>query len=117
MKTVHYKGTRPGGWSHYEIARAIGWATGRRPWVLHLSPAMLGRVAKLDGWWRKDKAKLTADRVSYMCHPDWVVSERARPPARLWQPEIETRAGLRATARCACAARSPTPPSPSRRGR
>jgi len=89
---------RPGGWSHYEIARAIGWAVGRRPWVLHLSQPMLGRVARLDAWWRKDKAKLTPDRVSYMCHPDWVVSERARPPARLWQPEVETRAGLKATA-------------------
>ncbi len=89
---------RPGGWSHYEIARAIGWAVGRRPLVLHLSQAALARVARLDAWLRKDKAKLTADRVSYMCHPDWVVSERARPPARLWQPQIETRAGLKATA-------------------
>jgi len=89
---------RPGGWSHYELARAIGWAVGRRPWVLHLSPAMLHRVARLDAWWRKDKAKLTADRVNYMTHPDWVVTERARPPARLWQARIETRAGLKATA-------------------
>jgi nucleoside-diphosphate-sugar epimerase len=89
---------RPGGWSHYEIARAIGWAVGRRPLVVHLSQAMLARVAKLDAWWRKGKAKLTADRVSYMCHPDWVVSERARAPLRLWQARIETRAGLKATA-------------------
>ncbi|MFC3173590.1 NAD-dependent epimerase/dehydratase family protein [Novosphingobium bradum] len=89
---------RPGGWSHYEIARAIGWAVGRRPLVLHLPPAMLHRIARLDGWWRKAAAKLTADRVSYMCHPDWVVSERARPPVRLWQPQVETRGGLKATA-------------------
>ncbi|HET9628387.1 MAG TPA: NAD(P)H-binding protein [Novosphingobium sp.] len=89
---------KPGGWSHYELARAIGWAVGRRPWVLHLSPQMLGRVARLDGWWRKGRAKLTPDRVSYMCHPDWVVSDRARAPARLWQPQIETRGGLKATA-------------------
>ena len=89
---------RPGGWSHYEMARAIGWAVDRRPLVMHLSPAMLHRVARIDGWWRKDKAKLTGDRVSYMCHPDWVVSERARPPQRLWQPTIETRVGLKETA-------------------
>ena len=89
---------RPGGWSHYEMARAIGWAVARRPFVLHLSRGALQRVARFDAWWRKDKAKLTADRVSYMCHPDWVVSERARVPGRLWQPQVETRAGLKATA-------------------
>ena len=97
-KVIEPDDGKPGGWSHYEIARAIGWAVGRRPWVLHLSRPMLDRVARLDGWWRKDKAKLTADRVGYMCHPDWVVSERARAPARLWQPQVETRAGLQATA-------------------
>ena len=90
---------RPGGWSHYELARAIGWAVGRRPWVLHLSRQMLGWVAALDGRLRKDRAKLTPDRVGYMCHPDWVVRERLRVPQRLWQPKIETRQGLAATAR------------------
>ena len=98
-KVIEPDDGKPGGWSHYELARAIGWAVGRRPWVLHMSQPMLGRIARFDGWWRKDRAKLTADRVSYMCHPDWVVSERARPPARLWQPQIETRSGLEATAK------------------
>jgi len=90
---------RPGGWSHYELARAIGWAVGCRPWVVHLSRRALGWVAALDGRLRKDKAKMTPDRVGYMCHPDWVVRERARVPQRLWQPRIETRQGLTATAR------------------
>lgn len=90
---------RPGGWSHYEMARAIGWAMGKRPWVLHLPERMLHRIAWADGKLRKDKAKLTPDRVSYMSHPDWVVSERARVPVRLWQPSIETREGLKATGR------------------
>ncbi len=90
---------RPGGWSHYEMARAIGWAMGKRPWVLHLPERMLHHVAWADGKLRKAKAKLTPDRVSYMCHPDWVVSERARVPVRLWQPCIETREGLKATGR------------------
>ena len=97
-KVIEPDDGRPGGWSHYEIARAIGWAVGRRPLVIHLSQPMLARVARLDGWLRKDRAKLTPDRVSYMCHPDWVVTERARAPGRLWQPRIETRQGLKATA-------------------
>ncbi len=89
---------KPGGWSHYELARAIGWAMGKRPFVLHLSEAMLRRAAWLDARLRAEKAKLTPDRVGYMCHPDWVVRERARVPLRVWQAVIETRTGLKATA-------------------
>lgn len=90
---------KPGGWSNYELARAIGWAVGRRPLVVHLSQRLLNGVAWLDARLRKDKARLTPDRVGYMCHPDWVVRERARPPLRLWQARIETRQGLEMTAR------------------
>lgn len=97
-KTYEPDDGRPGGWSHYDFARAIGWAVGRRPLVLHLSPRVLGWVAKVDGALRKDQARLTADRVGYMVHPDWVARERARPPKRLWEARIETRQGLRATA-------------------
>jgi len=89
---------RPGGWSHYELARAVGWAMGRRPYVLHLSEAMLRRVSWLEARLRPGKAKLTADRIGYMVHPDWVVRERSRVPLRLWQAAIETRIGLKATA-------------------
>ena len=81
-----------------QLARAIGWAVGRRPWVVHLSQKLLHTVAKIDKSLRKDKAKLTADRVGYMCHPEWVVRERSRVPARLWQARIETREGLKQTA-------------------
>lgn len=97
-KTFEPDDGRPGGWSHYEVARAIGWAVDRRPWVLHLSPRVLGWAARIDGALRKDKAKLTPDRVGYMLHPDWVVRERARVPKRLWEARIETRQGLIATA-------------------
>jgi nucleoside-diphosphate-sugar epimerase len=90
---------KPGGWSHYELARAIGWAVRRRPWVIHLSQRALGWIAAADARLRKDKAKLTADRVSYMCHPDWVARERLRVPKGIWQARIETRQGLEATAR------------------
>jgi nucleoside-diphosphate-sugar epimerase len=89
---------RDGGWNHYELARAIGWAMGRRPWVLHLSRASLERAARADRFMRRSKARLTADRVGYMSHPDWVVSEGARPPRDLWQPQVPTREGLKATA-------------------
>ena len=89
---------REQGWSHYEFARAIGWAMGRRPWVVHLSRASLERAARVDRRVRGPKARLTADRVGYLSHPDWVVSNDARPPHRLWQPLVPTREGLKATA-------------------
>lgn len=89
---------REQGWSHYEFARAIGWAMGRRPWVVHLSRASLERAARVDRRVRGTKARLTADRVGYMAHPDWVVCNDARPPHRLWQPLVPTREGLKATA-------------------
>ncbi|WEK48018.1 MAG: NAD(P)-dependent oxidoreductase [Candidatus Andeanibacterium colombiense] len=87
-----------GGWDHQEMARAIGWAMGRRPFAPRLSRATLMRAAALDRFVRRDKAKLTADRVSYMCHPDWVCALGKRPPAARWTPAIDTREGLRATA-------------------
>ena len=89
---------RKGGWSHYELARAIGWAMGRRPWVVHLSRASLERAARADHMVRGAKARLTQDRVGYMSHPDWVVSEGALPPEQLWRPKVPTREGLKATA-------------------
>lgn len=89
---------KPEGWSHRELARAIGWAVGRWPWVPHLSKPMLERVARLDKALRGRKARLTPDRVGYMVHPDWVSRASKRPPRKLWQPEIPTLEGLKATA-------------------
>lgn len=88
-----------GGWSHYELARAIGWAIGRRPKVLGLSRRTMEWAAKVDGLLRGKGAKLTLDRVGYMSHPDWVVRLGARVPFEVWRPRIETREGLKATAR------------------
>jgi nucleoside-diphosphate-sugar epimerase len=90
---------RRGGWTHYELARVIGWAVGRRPRVLGLSKKTMEWAAKADGMLRGGRARLTLDRVGYMTHPDWVVSLGARVPAVLWRPRIDTREGLRATAR------------------
>jgi nucleoside-diphosphate-sugar epimerase len=87
-----------GGWSHYELARAIGWAVGRRPKVLHLPRRWMERAARADMRLRGSKAKLTLDRVGYMAHPDWVVSHGAQVPAGLWRAKVDTREGLKATA-------------------
>ncbi|MEO6092370.1 MAG: NAD(P)-dependent oxidoreductase [Novosphingobium sp.] len=89
-------GTR-GGWDHREFAMAIGEAVGRRVKVPELSRRTMDWAARADGLLRGGKAKLTPDRVGYMAHPDWVVSEGARVPTEVWRPEIETREGLRST--------------------
>ncbi|MEO6717886.1 MAG: NAD(P)-dependent oxidoreductase [Novosphingobium sp.] len=89
---------RNGGWTHYELARAIGWAVGRRPWVLALSPRTMRLAAHVDTRLRGAKAKLTLDRVGYMNHPDWAVSAAASVPKAIWRPKMETREGLRSTA-------------------
>lgn len=86
------------GYSHEEFAQLLGKAFDRK--VLALSaPASLVRLgARLDRLARGRKAKLTADRASYFCHPDWVVAEDHCPPPGLWSPTIPTPEGLRQTA-------------------
>ena len=86
------------GWDHRIFALALGDAVGRRVRPLSIPAPILRLAAKADGLIRGKRAKLTADRVRYFCHPDWVVSATARPPASIWQPQVETRAGLKATA-------------------
>lgn len=89
---------RPGGWEHRELALAIGWAVGRRPRVLSLSAASLRRAAGVDGFFRGKGAKMTADRAAYLAHPDWTGDPRAQVPASVWEAQVETRTGLKATA-------------------
>lgn len=89
---------RPGCWKHDDLAKAIGWAMGRRVLVPRLSRAMLLRGAQVDGFLRRGKAKLTPDRVGYMTHPDWGCARAKAPPEGRWKPQIETREGLKATA-------------------
>ena len=91
---------RAGGWSHRELALAIGAAIGRRQVkVPHLPAAMLRAAVWLDRLMRREKAKLTADRVGYMVHPDWVCRPEHAPPPSLWSAQIDTREGLAQTAR------------------
>ncbi|RKF21222.1 NAD(P)-dependent oxidoreductase [Altericroceibacterium spongiae] len=88
-----------GGWAHGELARLIGRAVGRKTiWVPHLSQTTLEWVAKLDGFFRGTGAKLTADRVRYMCYPDWVCAPDKAPPAGLWTPSVDSETGMAETA-------------------
>lgn len=88
----------PGGWTHVQLAQAIGAALGRRIRPLPLSPRVVGWAARADRLLRGKKAKLTPDRARYICHPDWTVGEGLMPPPALWRPRIDTREGLHATA-------------------
>ncbi len=90
---------REGGWSHKELAAAIGRAVGkRRVFAPHLPRAVLDAAAAADRIARGDKAKLTPDRVGYMAHPNWVSRFDRKPPPGLWQPRIAGEEGLKATA-------------------
>ena len=88
-----------GGWSHDGFARAIGWALGKRVTTFHAPRFVLRLAAHGDRLFRGSKAKLTLDRASYLSHPDWTIDRAAAPPAALWIPKVETRAGLKETAR------------------
>jgi len=87
-----------GGWDAADLARAIGDAVGRRVIAVPLPKSALVVGSMIDSALRGKRAKLTRDRVAYFCHPDWTASPLARPSDEVWRPEIETRAGLAATA-------------------
>ena len=71
---------------------------GKRVAAIALPRPLLMAGAQLDRLVRGKSAKLTPDRVAYFCHQDWVIDARRRPPAGLWQPQVDTPAGLAATA-------------------
>jgi nucleoside-diphosphate-sugar epimerase len=89
---------RPGGWTHREFADALAAAVDRRAVALPVPAALIRLGARIDRLLRRDRAKLTADRAAYFCHPDWTVSAGHCPPAELWQPRIATFHGLEETA-------------------
>ena len=89
---------QPGGWTHVEFAKAIAAAMSRRAMVLSTPRGVLKIGSAIDRLLRGDKAKLTADRVNYFCHPDWRVAADKQPDSALWMPKVETRRGLRETA-------------------
>lgn len=90
---------REGGWSHKELAQAIGKAVGRGSvFAPHLPEGVLIAAAAADRFLRGDRAKLTPDRVGYMAHPNWVARSQHRVPPGIWQPSIAGEDGLKATA-------------------
>ncbi len=86
------------GWDHRDFAHALGDAVGRRARPLPVPARLLRLVSRVERIARRGRARLTADRVRYFSHPDWVVTAARQPPAALWRPQVETRAGLGETA-------------------
>lgn len=98
-RTVYEADDGGAGWSHADYARMIGAGVGQRVLPLHLPPALLRLAAWGDRRLRGARARLTADRVAYFCHPDWRIDPARRPPAALWQPSVATPQGIADTAR------------------
>ena len=97
--SVTYEPEQPDGpLTHAAFARAIGAAVGRRVLPLHLPAALLALAARGDRLLRGQKARLTADRVAYMIHPDWSVDSAKRPPPEWWTARIDAATGLAGTA-------------------
>ncbi len=86
------------GWTHKELAKAIGEAVGRTNLALSMPSAMLRLGASVDRFVRRERAKLSVDRAAYFSHDDWVVDPGRRPPPDLWSPQVDTREGLARTA-------------------
>jgi uncharacterized protein YbjT (DUF2867 family) len=89
---------KEGGWSHTSYAKAIGWAVGKPVMAVAVPKFIMTVAAAGDRLFRGEGAKLTHDRVSYLCHPDWVISPLRRPPSEVWTPSVNTREGLKQTA-------------------
>ena len=84
-----------GAMTHADYFAAIGAAVGRRPVPLPLPGALLRLAARADRLLRGSGAKLTADRVAYMVHPDWTADPAKAPPPALWRPDIALADGMR----------------------
>lgn len=90
---------REAGWSHGELAKAIGAAMGKNVSAPNVPRPVLMAAARLDRLFRGKNAKLTPDRASYMAHPDWTSAMERRVPRDLWSAQIPTEKGFSDTAR------------------
>ncbi len=88
-----------GGFTHKELARAIGKAMGKTVWAPSLPRKMLAGAARIDRAFRGDKAKLTPDRARYMSHPDWVADSERKVPVEVWEALVAADQGFNATAK------------------
>ncbi|MBV8973195.1 MAG: NAD(P)H-binding protein [Sphingomonadaceae bacterium] len=89
-----------GGYSHAELALAIGDALGRRPRLLPLSTGVLRlgagvatAVAKL----RREMPKLSRDRARYLAHPDWTADPTLALPSAIRGEAVPLADGLART--------------------
>ncbi|HYJ28990.1 MAG TPA: NAD-dependent epimerase/dehydratase family protein [Allosphingosinicella sp.] len=89
---------RPGGWDHRHFARTLGRLYGRRALTVAMPRPVLRAASRVDRLLRRGRAKLTPDRVSFYCHPDWVSAPERHPPRALWTAQIRTPTGLKETA-------------------
>ncbi|HEX8401040.1 MAG TPA: NAD-dependent epimerase/dehydratase family protein [Allosphingosinicella sp.] len=89
---------RENGWENRHFARTLGRLFGKRATTVALPKLVLRGAARIDGLVRRGRAKLTPDRVSYFCHPDWVSRPERKPPAEIWTPSLRTPSALKATA-------------------
>jgi len=87
-----------GAWTQSNFAKAIGAAIGKQIKPIGMPKTVLELGAKMDRLFRRNRAKLTHDRVSYFCHNDWSIDPAKRLPAEIWQPKVETEKGLKKTA-------------------
>lgn len=90
---------KPEGWTHREFALCLGRAMDRSVLPLPMPRKIMEWASWLDVRLRGPKAKLTADRVAYFCHPDWVCTTHRQPPAHIWEPRMPTERGARLAAR------------------
>ena len=88
-----------GGWPHDSFGRAVGMAINKQVTAINAPKILLKIGALFDRLFRGKKAKLTWDRANYLSHPDWVIDRASTPSPSLWKPAIETRQGLKDTAR------------------
>ncbi len=89
-----------GGYSHTDLALAVGAALGRRPQLVQLPPRALAAGAAVATAAARLQGKLptlSADRVRYLAHPDWVVTPGKALPSAAWIPQVDLATGLRQT--------------------
>jgi nucleoside-diphosphate-sugar epimerase len=89
---------KEGGWTHRELGAALGNSVGRPVRTFSTPRPLLALASRVDRLVRGPNAKLTADRVAYFCHPDWVANGERRVPEALWKPQVDTIKGLKQTA-------------------
>ncbi len=89
-----------GGYSHAELALAIGDVLGRRPRLLPLSTGILragAGVATAYARLRRELPKLSQDRARYLAHPDWTVDPHRALPVAVRGAPVALAAGLAQT--------------------